>query len=283
MTCPTCQESAPRPYFAGIVELCPHCSFLFISKDERNRQQKAFIDKEIYSEETVEKLMEKYPREQHGKKDLYARIAPELLGLIQKPTTETRALDLGASGGFFLHELEKVGVIANNLVANEMSPNYIELTRRYFGYDTLRGNVEELIINDTFDVITMFDVLEHIDDVPRALERIHTMLRPRGILFLKLPNGAWFRFKSFIPRLFGRVTLSKRLLYLEPGGHLNYWTPKNIGFLERHGFELVKTGFVQPTPRQFKKYFIPYYVWFILNVTLRMDLYPEFYAIFRVR
>src|SRR5688572_21125333 len=123
MTCPTCTASASRPYFAGIMELCPSCSFLFVSEDERKRQQEAFIDKETYAEETVQGLMKKYPRESHAKKDLYTRVALELLRLVSKPPAEIRVLDLGASGGFFLYELQKLGVLPKNLLANEMSPN----------------------------------------------------------------------------------------------------------------------------------------------------------------
>lgn len=280
MTCPTCGATA-LPHFGGIMELCTHCSFLFVSNHERKEQQRAFIDQEEYDSSVVERLMKKHTRDCHDKKELYTRTAIELLHLSEKSPQTIRALDIGASGGFFLHELEQQGVAPGNLIANEMSPNYVEVVRRYFGFSTIRGNIEKLEAGESFDIITLFDVLEHVDDVAQALKRIHAMLTARGVLFLKLPNGTWARCKSFIPRFLNRTSYVKKQLYIEPGGHLNYWTRSNIHNLERQHFTLIETGFVQPTPQQFKKRFFLYNLWYRLNQLLGLDLYPEFYAIFR--
>ena len=40
----------------------------------------------------------------------------------------------------------------------------------------------------SYDVVTIWHVLEHLDDPGAALERIHSWLRPRGGLLVGVPN-----------------------------------------------------------------------------------------------
>ena len=51
-------------------------------------------------------------------------------------------------------------------------------------------NAEESFpfMNNTFDVVTCFDVLEHIEDVDSLIENIYNVLKKKGILFLITPN-----------------------------------------------------------------------------------------------
>jgi SAM-dependent methyltransferase len=44
---------------------------------------------------------------------------------------------------------------------------------------------------DTFDVVTMFDVLEHVSDDRRAVQEARRALRPGGWLLLSSPNERW--------------------------------------------------------------------------------------------
>lgn len=263
---------------------CPSCHFIFVTPLIRDEQQKYFIDIEPSSQETVATLAKKYPRENYHKKDLYSTTAKKLLTLVSKNPTQIHAVDLGASGAFFVHELIQRDVPTEHTLTVEMSPNYIELTRRYFGYPTERGNVETITLApNTFDICTMFDVLEHVSDVPKTLQNIHRGLVENGLLFLKLPNGTWARWKSLVARLLKKDSVVASQLYIEPGGHLNYWNTRNVRALEQFGFNLAETGYVQPTRRQFRKKFPLYALWYWITKITRLPLYPEFYAIFRKR
>lgn len=45
--------------------------------------------------------------------------------------------------------------------------------------------------SDSFDRVTMIEVLEHIDDIPRALKEVARVLRPDGTLLITTPNRLW--------------------------------------------------------------------------------------------
>ena len=58
------------------------------------------------------------------------------------------------------------------------------------GYRALRARVEDCdeVPAATMDLITMFHVIEHVDDPGRAVDRICRWLAPGGVLALETPN-----------------------------------------------------------------------------------------------
>ncbi len=280
MMCLNCGRNAEL-FWENMLARCPTCGFIFVTPEERARQQALFIDTEVYSEVATKKLALKYPKDNHAKKDLYARTAVTLLSCIPLPPKDIRCIDVSGNGGFFSHALIEHGVLPEHVLISEMSPNYIALTKEYFGYPTLRGNIEKLTPSETFHICTMFDVLEHVADIPKTLQQIGSFLKPNGILFLKLPNGTWARFKSILARRFSSRDRVMSVLYLEPGGHLNYWNRKNVHEFEHRGFTVVESGYVRPTYQQFKKKYLFYIGWYWITQLFRLPLYPEFYVILR--
>jgi ubiquinone/menaquinone biosynthesis C-methylase UbiE len=59
-------------------------------------------------------------------------------------------------------------------------------------YRFVCGDAAELPFDDeSFDAITMFDVLEHISEDDRAVSEVHRVLRPSGFCLVSTPNEAW--------------------------------------------------------------------------------------------
>jgi SAM-dependent methyltransferase len=98
-------------------------------------------------------------------------------------------LDVGCATGVFLAAgaptWEKVGV--------ELSPTAAQAARDEFGLTVHTGMLEEAPLADqSFDVITMWDVLEHLHDPRRTLAHVHRLLRPNGYFIFRVPNlDAW--------------------------------------------------------------------------------------------
>jgi len=259
---------------------CRDCSFFFVSLPERARQQASFhlISEQGVVPEHLERLKKKYPKDDHARKMIYKLYADRVSAWYGE---SVRALDIGASGGFFLNELEQRGASASNLRTLEVDPTYQKLTEDYFGYMGDICNIETFKTEQKFDLLTMFDVLEHVDKFWLALANMHSMLDEGGRLILKLPNGNWSYLKYVVSKAIGRADKIPWYLYLEPGGHLNYWNNRCIGQLEKAGFKLETFEYAKPSKQQFKQQYWPRMIGYKLNEWTRLQLFPEFIVTFK--
>lgn len=141
-----------------------------------------------------------------------------------------RLLDIGCASGLFAAAARARGWQA---CGADASGWMVERAReRHPGVRFEAGTLESLAFPpESFDVLTLFDVLEHVDAPQAALGRLRGWLRPGGLLFLSVPNA-----ESWIARLMGRRWV---LLLRE---HLWYFSPRTLAkLLERAGYELVGT------------------------------------------
>jgi 2-polyprenyl-3-methyl-5-hydroxy-6-metoxy-1,4-benzoquinol methylase len=101
-----------------------------------------------------------------------------------------KMLDIGFGNGKLLecitenYEIECFGIEINNEKFKKAKSNYPELHNRLF-----LGNPSEHFKNDTFDLITMFDVIEHIPDPIHFLKtQVYPLLRNNGVFIFQTPN-----------------------------------------------------------------------------------------------
>jgi hypothetical protein len=104
---------------------------------------------------------------------------------------------------------------------------------------------------DSFEVITLWDVLEHVSSPRQTLDRVRNWLTPDGCLFLSVPNA-----DSVMARLMGRRWV---LLLRE---HLWYFSPVTLATLLR------QAGFDPVRPRPKRVHFS------LANVLARLAQYP---------
>jgi len=96
-----------------------------------------------------------------------------------------RLLDVGSGWGFFLDEARNQGWQVQGI---EIAQDQAEWARSNLGLD-IRQSFNQLQ-EAQFDVITLWDVLEHIPDTFKILEDCRRCLRSGGLLFIKTPNAA---------------------------------------------------------------------------------------------
>lgn len=106
-----------------------------------------------------------------------ARIAPHAQG--------TRLLDIGCSSGFFLDMARDAGFATFGL---ELNSTDVTLARAR-GHTVQECGIEDTSTDVHYDVITMWDVFEHIPDPQPFLDCVMARLAPGGILFLQVPNS----------------------------------------------------------------------------------------------
>lgn len=115
-----------------------------------------------------------------------------------------RILDVGCGMGVFLELLREKGAFPYGL---DLSPEAVEFTRKQCGLDAVVvGDFESAEFPPgSFDVITGWNVLEHVRSPRRWLEQAWRLLAEDGILFVKVPNvrlsGAASRWTPLLRRL----------------------------------------------------------------------------------
>ena len=93
--------------------------------------------------------------------------------------TNSSILDVGSSNSAFVHECIEQGHRALGLEpGNEIGDSSV----------TIRGTLETIKFNQSFDVITMHDSIEHMIDVNFSLNQIYNILNKNGLLILDLPD-----------------------------------------------------------------------------------------------
>ncbi len=151
---------------------------------------------------------------------------------ITRHQTAGHLLDVGCATGVFLDSMRASGGWAVQGV--EISPEAAQIARDQYHLDVRTGTLEEAAFGSaTFDVVTLWDVLEHLHHLGASLDEVWRILKPGGWLVLRVPNGA-----CWDARLFGQYWAG-----LEPPRHLYVFTPKTLrAILEQHHFRLMRSS-----------------------------------------
>lgn len=108
--------------------------------------------------------------------------------LIGRPVpTNPRLLDVGSGYGFFRKAAEQRGWVHQGI---EISPFAAEVSQATFGFPSFVGDVDAFAAasDGGFNVVAMWDVLEHLRDPLDGLRTLATLLRNDGLLVLRTPN-----------------------------------------------------------------------------------------------
>jgi 2-polyprenyl-3-methyl-5-hydroxy-6-metoxy-1,4-benzoquinol methylase len=97
-----------------------------------------------------------------------------------------RALDIGSGGGEIVYAMRLMGINSDGLEPNE---GYADYAREVLNLPIQSGRIENVILpQNSYDIITMFHVIEHLSDPLRAMQTIFSSLKPDGILVVECPN-----------------------------------------------------------------------------------------------
>lgn len=100
-------------------------------------------------------------------------------------TAKGQILDIGTGTGFFLNEMKQKGW---QITGTEKSSDAREFTKQEFGLNILP--TEELfnLKENSFDIITLWHVLEHIHKLNENMEQLSRLLKTNGKLIIAVPN-----------------------------------------------------------------------------------------------
>lgn len=116
---------------------------------------------------------------------------------------DARILDVGCGTGWLGHALLPFGKVAGT----DLSPSSIAFGRNAFpGVDLQCGNFLELALDGPFDLVVSADVISHVYDQARFVQRVAELLRPGGVFLLMTQNSfVWNRSSHLQPVKPGQI------------------------------------------------------------------------------
>jgi SAM-dependent methyltransferase len=136
-----------------------------------------------------------------------------------------RVLEIGAGHGAFLDRVRELGEHA--ITAADYDEGAVRVLRAK-GFETIAGSLEDVTTTD-YDVVCLFQTLEHMADLDGVFCQLRRILSPRGSLFFSVPNGEAIAFQE---RTTGYWDM--------PPNHVGRWNPIAIGrAAEPRGFSVV--------------------------------------------
>ncbi len=158
-----------------------------------------------------------------------------------------RLLDVGCAYGFFMEEAAAAGFYVEGL---DVSLEAVEYVRGSLGFTAHTGDFSAEIppagifdsSGESFDVISMWFVIEHFENLHRVLDRVYTLLRPGGVFAFSTPNARGISGRSNF----------KNFLRSSPRDHHTLWTPASAAsILGERGFRVEKRVSTGHHPERF--------------------------------
>lgn len=211
------------------VYRCPWCGLAFFTQLREHLDYWASSPQEsVYVQEAVVE----------GQNEEFSAYLQTISALID--SDGRRLLDVGCGMGYFLKEARSCHWECSGI---DLSPRAAELAEKHFGLKVDTGAIEPGTYPDgSFDVVTMWDVIEHLRDPAAVIRACKGVLRPGGILAIKTPDEDSL-FKRFARGLYkGSLRLFRsqlRYVYYIPH-YFSYTEGALREFLRVNGFDVVK-------------------------------------------
>ena len=219
------------------VAKCARCGFKFLNPYVSPQSMLEIYSSSESMSSVNKKLTHYYDHFEGSKTENCFRVSLEELERLG-PTGSL--LDIGCGRGKFLtlareREWRVIGI--------EPGAEHAAYAKEKLGIEVVNASIEEAEFGEMqFNAISMWDVIEHVDDPMRVLKKINAWLKPSGFLLLATPNHK--SLLNFLARAVYLLTggiFKKPLTYFFVPEHVFYFTPTSLGELLREcGFIPVK-------------------------------------------
>ncbi len=230
--CPICKSEKikehlkVKDYFLSqesfIIQKCETCGFQFTSPRPSKKAVSTYYKSENYiSHSNKSKGMFAGLYQIARKINLESKYK-----IIKKHAVVGNVLDIGSGTGHFLNYLQNRQWKIQGIEPNEDAAKF---ARANFNLQVDSEQKLNELKNNSFDLITMWHVLEHVHDLNNRMIELSRLIKSDGLLILALPNPESFDANYYV----------KYWAAYDVPRHLYHFTKKDVQRLaEKHNFEI---------------------------------------------
>lgn len=192
--CPQCQHPAELLFHTQDINRhvssetfnyyrCTACHLIFLYPIPDNLSQYYSNDYHLIPQ-SIEEL------------DRVARWQSERVKILQRHMPQGKLLDIGPSYGSFAYLAKQAGY---HVEAIEMNPDCCRFLENIVGIHTIESSNPAEVLRDLgqYDIITLWQVIEHVPDPWQLLDSAAQHLSPNGVLVIAAPNPDSIQFRLF--------------------------------------------------------------------------------------
>ncbi|MBI4991347.1 class I SAM-dependent methyltransferase [Candidatus Gottesmanbacteria bacterium] len=212
-----------RKYNNYYLIRCKRCGVVFIYPQPR-RIRIAQNNLSLYDSKQSEKAYF-YKREE------LIRRAKENIKILKKYEKIGKLLDIGCSYGFYSKVFKDYHYDVTGI---DISERAIKYAKNYFKLNAIIGNFEKHKNRyNYYDVITMFDIIEHFHNPQQIIRKVHQLLKNKGIVIIQTPN---------MDSLLEKLCRTKWFWLLVPQHLFLFNKPSLSRILTENGFKILNTS-----------------------------------------
>ncbi len=221
---------------------CLECGLVYVNPRLSPGSLRALYDEAYYRGvgfdehvNYVAEILEDSPKKRGESESILANVR-QLVELA--PTASW--LDVGCGMGYLMQYLKGQGIQVEGV---EFSPQACQSLRER-GLEVFEGVITDLVLDakqESYDIITAIEVVEHLSDPMQFLKRVYTFLKPGGLFYFTTGNVDDVRHEGV------------NWGYFLPEGHTYYFSPKTMNtYFCKIGFDLLDPYSVYMVNRVFR-------------------------------
>lgn len=226
VNCPLCTKNNYTQKYridCWTIVQCDHCDFVYVNPRLQKKELLKIYKDNYFDNTSVGYFHYKENKELRQKN--FQKWIDDAINFVSAGEN-VNALDIGCAAGYCLEVFKArgwkpFGIELNTEYAGQLQQN---------GYKVYDSPFLDISFGEKYSIITLFDVVEHLTDLPEHFAKLHSILENNGIVVLITPD-----YDSLQRKLLG-----KKWFQFKPIEHINYFSLTTFKTLvDSTGFKIV--------------------------------------------